>query len=143
MIKINIKNLTNLVEAMEAIDQETKGNDFYGCYIEYKKPVTLLMTEFYFSYPNTYDIYSIELFNEYPEAYKWTEVLARYIGFTRTQHMIRWFNMHPKIWTKQHDFNYFVEAMITDETSNHAKTKAQRVTEQWRDILDLLIKEKK
>jgi hypothetical protein len=75
---------------MEAIDQETKGNDFYGCYIQYKKPITLLMTEFHYSYPDIYDLYAIESLNECSEHQIWIQVLAKYIGFTSIDHMIRW-----------------------------------------------------
>ena len=143
MIKINIKNLTNLVETFETINKETKGNDFYGYYIEYKKPTTLLMTEFYFAFTDIYELYAIESFNECSEHQIWNEVLAKYIGFTSVEHMIRWFDAHPKIWTKKITFHYFVLSMEGCDRTEHEKTKAQRVTEQWREILDLLIKEKK
>jgi hypothetical protein len=143
MIKINIKNLTNLVESMEAIDEETKGNDFYGCYIEYKKPIILLMTEFYFAFPDTYELYTIESFNECSEDQRWIQVLAKYIGFTGVDHMIRWFNVHPEIWKKGYTFQHCINFMRKTDGIDPKSVTAQRITIQWRQILDLLIKEKK
>jgi hypothetical protein len=70
------------VETFETINKETKGNDFYGYYIEYKKPTTLLMTEFYFAFPGVHDLYETEPINQSGEYQPWIQVLAKYIGST-------------------------------------------------------------
>lgn len=142
MIKINIKNLTHLVEAMECvIDKGTTGNDFYLYHKEYKHAIVLLMTEASDVIPEIYELYTTESLHDLHIIDCWIAVIAKYIGFTGVEHMMLWFDKHPKIWTREEDFYYFLMSMAQPDYTSDGKTKAQRITEQFRDILELSIKE--